>query len=960
MNSIPHRVATLSTILLAPLLALNAAAGTLYVDLNSTNPVSPYSDWSTAATNIQDAVDAAGTGDLVLVKDGIYQTGGRAVYGAATNRVAITKAVTVRSVNGPMLTIVAGAAGSGGTNGNGAIRCVYVGTNAVLSGFTLTNGFTRTTGDLSKERSGGGVWCETTGLASNCVMSGNSASQYGGGAFQGTIINCTFTGNSATAGGGASSNTLNNCTLRGNSGFWAGGANYCNMTRCTLVGNSASDEGGGAYYSTLNNCTLSGNSASDEGGGACGGTLYNCTLSGNYARYGGGANSAVLNNCILSDNSAYSGGGAALTYGGTLNNCTVTGNSAESGAAGVDGGPLRNGGTLNNCIVYYNSGPNWSLVALNYCCTTPVLSGPGNIDSEPLLASSSHLSALSPCIARGSSAYTNGVDIDGESWLNPPCMGADQLVTNQATGQLAMAIAAPSTNAAPGITLSFAGQNSGRIAASAWDFGDGVVVSNQPYVSHAWSAPGLYTVRLTGYNDSWPAGVSATVQVQVGTREVYYVNGSNAAPVYPYTDWAGAAVIIQEAIDAGTQLGRLVLVADGVYGSGGRALWGQMTNRVVVPTSVEIRSVNGPLVTYIAGGSASGGTNGDGAIRCVYVGFNAVVSGFTLTNGHTRAGGDVTKEQSGGAAWCELSGAISNCTVSGNSALSCGGGAYQGTLYNCTLTGNSSVTNGGGAYKATLYNCTMASNSAASYGGGVFQSALNNCTLVGNAAWTGGGAYYATLTNCIAYDNSARYGTNCSSSTLRYCCTTPLSAVPGNFTNAPLFVNEANGNFRLQATSACINAGANPFAPAGLDLDGNPRISGGTVDVGAYEFQNPASAISYAWLQQYGLQMDGTADTLDSDHDGLNNWQEWRAGTDPMSASSVLQMLAPTNGASGVTVMWQSVTNRSYYLQRSVDLSAQPPFVNVQSNIVGQAGLTSYTDTNAAGAGPFFYWVGVQ
>ena len=70
-------------------------------------------------------------------------------------------------------------------------------------------------------------------------------------------------------------------------------------------------------------------------------------------------------------------------------------------------------------------------------------------------------------------------------------------------------------------------------------------------------------------------------------------------------------------------------------------------------------------------------------------------------------------------------------------------------------------------------------------------------------------------------------------------------------------------------------------------------------------------------------------------------------------------MLAPGKNASGVTVSWESVNTRTYYLQRSTDLAAQPAFLTIQSNIVGQASTTTYADTNATGAGPFFYRVGV-
>ncbi len=84
-------------------------AATNYVWQSSPSPTSPFSNWTTAAHVIQDAVDAANDGDLVLVTNGIYTTGGGLTPGfSLSNRVVITKSITLQSLNGPTNTLIVG------------------------------------------------------------------------------------------------------------------------------------------------------------------------------------------------------------------------------------------------------------------------------------------------------------------------------------------------------------------------------------------------------------------------------------------------------------------------------------------------------------------------------------------------------------------------------------------------------------------------------------------------------------------------------------------------------------------------------------------------------------------------------------------------------------------------------------------------------------------------------------
>jgi hypothetical protein len=816
------------TVIVLMLLAFQASASVLFVDLNNTNPTPPYADWSTAATNIQDAVDASSDGDLVLVTDGIYQTGGELASGLTTNRVVIDKAVTVQSVNGPAVTLIQGFNDPNTPLNTNSVRCVFLTNGAVLSGFTLTNGATRSDGDANQDQSGGGVWCGTTNeVVTNCIVSGNSAAAYGGGIYQGTIEACTLPGDIAGQGGGIENGIVNNCTLTGNSSDYGGGADSSTLNNCTLVGNSAWG-GGGANSSTLNNCIIFSNTATvwwnSRGGGAEISTLNNCLIYGNVSSFpGGGADNCTLNNCTVVNNSEY-----WYIGGGGVNSCT-----------------------LNNCITYYNNPDNTPDCILNYCCDTSIAEGAGNITNDPAFVDwpdgDFHLQTNSPCINAGNNSYvTTTNDLDGNPRISGGTVdiGAYEL---QTVIPLSAAIQVDFTNVVAGFSSHLTGSTLyGPATTSQWDFGDGTVISNQLSVSHSWDTAGAYPVVFTVFNDANPGGVSAIVTVFVTTQSNYFVSLVSANPVPPYSSWDTATTNIQDAVNA-AYAGGTILVSNGVYQTGMESVDGSTTNRVSVTEPLVIQSVNGPGVTTIDGG---------GVVRCVYLADGACLTGFTVTNGNTSGNGggvlcettnavvtncvltaNVTGNFGGGAS----GGTLDDCILSSNTApggsFYTGGGADSSILNNCVLTGNSAFA-GGGANNSTANNCLFTGNSAF-VGGGAYAGTENNCTLVGNSAWSGGGANSSTLNNCIDYYNSFASYPDSATSTFVYSCAPDAGGGVGCTTNAPLFVDLAGGDFHLQSNSPCINTGDNDYAPGKFDLDGNPRIIDGTVDMGAYEFQSP-------------------------------------------------------------------------------------------------------------------------
>jgi hypothetical protein len=969
------------------LAASNLSATIRFVSVASSSPTPPYNSWPTAAHSIQDAVNAAAPNDVVLVTNGTYPGG-----------LILDRPVWLLSFGGAQSTFIDG----GGTN-----QCVWMTNGVRLDGFTVTHG--------GYAGNGGGVFCSSTNAyVTNCIIAANGGGFLGGGAYSGRLDRCTLRGNGAAGGGGAAFATLNNCLVISNQVYPSGGGGTldCNLNNCVLLGNYASgSNGGGASGGTLNNCTVAANTFTHPPGVTVVDGAVNADLKNSIIDV---ASSCTLNYCCTTPLPSTGVGNIDLNpqfvdlVGGNLR-LQATSPCINAGNNAYVANPSELDPDLHQRII----GGRVDMGAYEFTNPTSPVIIVQPLNQTVYAGSSVNFSASADgALPFSWQWYFKGAAIANATSAN---LSLTAVTTNQADGysvvvtnnfgsDTSQVAVLTVVDAAPSITLQPTNQT---VAIGSYaTFYVGAVgslplyfqwrLNNNPIPDATNSSltlgpltgseAGTYSVIVS---NSLGSVFSGNATLGITTSAARFVWQNSPSPTPPYTNWSTAAHAIQDAVNAAVP-GDQVIVTNGVY-PGGLAL-----NK-----PVNLLSLNGPQVTVIDADLVSFGN------RCVTLTNGAGLSGFTLTHGYPYDGGGLR---------CDTTNAfVTNCIIVNNRAESYGGGAYGATLYNCILTGNTATNGTGGSYNSTLINCTLSTNvgGAASsctlfncsligntqYGGGAVVSTLYNCALINNGSllygiYSYGGAAFSTLYNCtltrnyfgassstlyncIVYDNPVGSNTNYDTipgpppSTFNYCCTTPMPTNGlGNITNAPLFVDPANGNFHLQPASPCINSGNNAFVSGATDLDGNPRIVGGTVDIGAYEFQGSGSVISYAWLQQYGLPTDGSADFADSDGDGRNNWQEWICGTCPTNSLSVLRMLSATVAATNVLVTWQSVPGVNYFLERCTNLTSLITTTNivfggtniavVATNIVGQAGTTTYSDPYGTGPGQFFYRVGVR
>jgi len=306
-------------------IACRGTATNRYVATNAPASAWPYDSWTSAATNIKYAVDAANSnnaGDLVIVSNGTYYL---------TEQITVSNVIVTNYSGNWSLTTI---------NGNYSTvttRCFFLNhPNAVISGFTITNGYATN----SLAGNGGGIYVEQ-GRVHDCLVTGCRSvmsvgySRGGGGIYvkDGTVSCSSVIGNVFDSRGSA-------LTLAGGGGVYAASTNAM-VTNCVIALNLATNSASGGGLAMLYALGL------------------NCTIVSNYAdRYGGGcvlnSNSSLKNSVIASNACFYYGGGIQIMGGATIYNCLISRNKS-TWQWGYCGGVYVNGPChMSGCTIVSN------------------------------------------------------------------------------------------------------------------------------------------------------------------------------------------------------------------------------------------------------------------------------------------------------------------------------------------------------------------------------------------------------------------------------------------------------------------------------------------------------------------------------------------------------------------------------------------------------------------------------
>ena len=388
---------------------------------------------------IQAAIDASVNGNTVIVAPGTYTgTGNRDIDFKG-------KAITVRSTDPNDPNIVAATT----IDCQGSETDYHIGFNfhnnesedSILSGFTITNGYS--------SDDGGGIMCSSSPQIKNCKIVANWAKIFGGGICcwdsSPKIFNCIVGENSAGwdyhdyAGGGGGgilcyrgNPVIANCIVKNNIAGSSGGIHcvYGNpkIENCLVENNISKWNYAGIYcYSSesviIKNCIITGNqSINSLGGGiACGGT---------------GNNTTIISNCLINNNKASSGSGIHCFENSVpiIMNCTITNNSSAGIYCRENSNPI-----IKNCILWENKGGQIynmsSGTTVRFSDVQGGWAGTANINADPCFVNAAagdlHLLPDSPCINAGDPAFVAGpdeTDLDGELrvMLGRVDMGADE------------------------------------------------------------------------------------------------------------------------------------------------------------------------------------------------------------------------------------------------------------------------------------------------------------------------------------------------------------------------------------------------------------------------------------------------------------------------------------------------------------------------------------------------------